>query len=149
MDPNKDTLARGENFDIERTPGEVTGKSVKYFVGNDADSTSKKGKPYYILTVLTYGKARAEDFIGVPTHIFDSVEVGTKLHIRPSLSLKHLASLEGKIIDRYANLEQNKFFVVVDDSIKIRAFQVDMDLFYRKLDIGTRLPIEWNQTPAK
>lgn len=145
-DPSDDDLSKAENFDVERTRGRVTNLGVGYFKGDRKETGVRKGRPYYWVVVShghdAQGAEITESFSGIPSHIYDALQVGDVLPKKPLLGPLQLTRLDGKVIDRQANLEKGQFYIMVDErkGTPPRTYRVDAATYYR-LDIGTWLPL--------
>jgi len=138
-------LWKGQKLDLARMHGTVAVKDVRYFpLRHEEDhKVYKKGDPYYCLGISPVGSNGSNEYCGVTTANYDSVEVGSTLPKNPVLTLKDLSQLYGRIIGKYIDSSGPngpRFFVVVDDFEEVVPHQIDIKTYYRSADIGLRLP---------
>lgn len=131
-DPSEEELKKGENLDLERTEGMVVSKSIEYYSGDNTYTKERKGQPCYCLTINVSKDGQGQNFIykGVSLEKFDSVNVGTRLPCQSMLTVQALATLTGRLLDKQANLGENKFYVVIETLGVTTVYRVNKELYY-------------------
>lgn len=143
-DPFTSTDLRiAQRLDLSRTYGAVIGKRTEHYIEPHPDFDARPGDTYYCIDVrLTDTNGRYTDtaYCGVPQAVYDAVEIGTTLPTIHVYNVFQIAQLQGRIVDRQADLEHQKWYVVVDHATEMRVYRVDPITYYRYLTVGQDLP---------
>ena len=147
-DPSEKDLMEGRNLDIGRMHGEIVNIQPRCYAGDRTETAELIGKTYYVVSIdvsavnAAYPDVRS--FLGVAFDTVDLLEVGMVLPSKPIHTPQMIAKMEGKVIDRVAYLSKNEFWVVVDCLESIELIRVSKFTFYKLIDIGMRLPRDWD-----
>lgn len=139
-DPSNEDLSKGEGFKSENANGTIEALEVKHFSGDLKTTSYKKGNPYYCVRVADPNKGK-DEYVGVPFEEFKVLYVGQTLPPNTFLTLEQFGHLKGKVVDKFAYPDQNRFFVVVDDTLAVNVYRIDKETYYRRVDISMSLPI--------
>lgn len=160
-DPAEDELAKGRNFDIQRTRGLVTSLGVRYFVGDQKHTAEQKGQAYYFVQVQVDETVPQTPqpglvvmpqpmlFVGIPKEVYDALELNMRLPAYPLLVQERLPFFRGRVVDKVAYPRENEFFVVVDDGKTVRTYRLTAETYYRDVMIGMELPPSAQSFPVE
>ncbi|MFC1644974.1 hypothetical protein ACFL08_03035 [Patescibacteria group bacterium] len=147
--PTDAELKKGENFDFFNEHGVITEKAIGYFESEmDRDDAHLKriaarseGEAYYSITIR-----RGTSSImlrGVSRSMYERNAVGDELPLRIVITEKTLYEIEGTVMDMQADLDDEKWSVVVEDFGKHNVYPVIPEVYYNKelIFIGKRYPL--------
>lgn len=143
-DPSEEALKRGQNIDIGKLRGKVLEVGIRYFEGENSYTIELRGKPYYwakISYTKEDGTSTEEIFYGILPEVHDILKPGMELPASTFLSLLTLTKMEGDVVDMDRNLDEDKFWIVVNNIEGLKKYRVDMKTYYTLVHVGTKLPL--------